>query len=776
MRTRLLSFMAGAGCLLGLGLGSALAGIHFLAIDVPEDTASDVVNSKQTEIRRLIAAKAPEYSNLILYHTIDNLHISLVRFNEIPTGSLLNSYIALFNRDANKLPSKNIADKLREAKLDVTKSGYIVYVFPEPKSLTTFATVLINDLTQAKLYYAGTDFPSDRKAFPHFSVGRFDTNVVSVKQMQKILKGQVPAPTCAAFKLNAFCLKHSEEPFAKLSYSNAAVFHAHPSVSADEGDYGANEVADPAVYQSATGNWQFQMSTNGYTPQTITGVASFASVRSLSVNDAVWQPVSADYDGDGLADPAVYFGDSATWCIRLSGSDDQEVTITDWVGDPNQQPLAADFDGDGLADPVFYDPETGDWIMYLSQENYEVISWPSDFGGPGWQAVAADYDGDGYADPAIYEDVTGQWQMLLSRYDYELESLDVSLGGAEWHAVAADMDGDGQADPAVYNPTNGVWLARLSGGEGEISSFVFEPEGAGRKTDAADFNGDGWTDPAFCPADGMWSIWLSGETFDLETKAQWLGGPGYVYVNGDFDGDGITDPAVYLPAVPSAQPMQAGQAANSAWSVRLSSQQFARSDFNGFLGGPDCQALASDFDGDSRDDPAVYDPASGNMVAALSGAGYSPVQATLPVSHGIAVAADFDDDGKADPAVYESSSGRLTAMLSGANYAQVSVLFEAHDGSIPAIADYDCDGLPDPAVYDPSVGRFLIRLSDSDYALIAYDLGGKGCLPAPLDYDGDGLADPTVYEPATGTWSLRLSDSNYELTTMTVAAGGVPVW
>jgi len=38
MRARLLLFMAGAGCLLGLGLGSALAGIHFLAIDVPEDS------------------------------------------------------------------------------------------------------------------------------------------------------------------------------------------------------------------------------------------------------------------------------------------------------------------------------------------------------------------------------------------------------------------------------------------------------------------------------------------------------------------------------------------------------------------------------------------------------------------------------------------------------------------------------------------------------------------------------------------------------------------
>lgn len=758
MRAYLLSFIAGVAFLLGLGPGSALAGIHFLAIDVPADTASDVVNSKQSEIRGLIAAQASKYSGLILYHTAENLHVSLIRFNEIPTASLLNSYIALLNRDANKLPSKNIADKLREAELDVTSSGYIIYVFREPNSLTTFVTALISDLSRAKLYYQGTDFPDGGKAFPHFSVGRFDPKVVSVKRMRQILKGQVSAPVCSAFKLNAFCLKHSEEPFAQLSYSNTAVFRARPHVSTGEGDYGADEAADPTVYQLDTGDWIFQMSTNGYAPQTVTGV----TCRSVSADNTAWQPVSADYDGDGLADPAVYFKDSATWCIRFSGIGYQEATLPDWFGGQNWQALAADFDGDGLADPAVYDPETGDWMARLSQEDYDVLLWPSGFGGPGWQPVAADYDGDGYADPAIYAATTGQWQLLLSRYDYELVPLNTSLGGTEWRVVAADMDGDGQADLTVQNPTNGIWLALLSSGQGEISSFVFEPEGAERKTDAADFNGDGWSDPAFCPADGLWRVWLSGQVFTLETRSQWLGGPGYVCVEGDFDGDGVADPAVY-------------QEAAGTWSIRLSSQQFSRSDFNGFLGGPGWQALAADFDGDGRDDPAVYDSSSGRMIAALFSNGYVTVQVTLPVP-GVALAADFDGDGRDDPAVYESSSGRLTAMLSGADYV-LSYLSFATSVGVPAIADYDGDGLQDPALYDSSSGQFLICLSDSDYTLIAYDLGcDGGCLPAPLDYDGDGLADPVAYEPATGKWYLRLSDSNYELTTMTVVPGGVPVW
>ena len=47
-------------------------------------------------------------------------------------------------------------------------------------------TAVIEDKDNAKpkqLYYKDTNFPKDGKVCPHFSIGKFDPNVVSVDKM-----------------------------------------------------------------------------------------------------------------------------------------------------------------------------------------------------------------------------------------------------------------------------------------------------------------------------------------------------------------------------------------------------------------------------------------------------------------------------------------------------------------------------------------------------------------------------------------------------------------
>ncbi len=100
----------------------------------------------------------------------------------------------------------------------------------------------------------------------------------------------------------------------------------------------------------------------------------------------------------------------------------------------------------------------------------------------------------------------------------------------------------------------------------------------------------------------------------------------------DYDGDGKTDPAVYLPAVPSAQPMQAGAPATAYWQVLFSG---------------------------SLDTQGVY--TWGDAVLATTG--------------GIPVPADYDGDGKADMAVYHQDTGIWQIFLSTSGYQESSGLF-----------------------------------------------------------------------------------------------------
>ena len=85
-----------------------------------------------------------------------------------------------------------------------------------------------------------------------------------------------------------------------------------------------------------------------------------------------------------------------------------------------------------------------------------------------------------------------------------------------------------------------------------------------------------------------------------------------------------------------------------------------------------------------------------------------------------AIAADFDGDAKADPAIYKASSGSWIVMLSRSNYA-VAVIdpgFLGGWGYAGLAADYDGDRYADIAVCDPLTGHWKIKLSSGSYSLI----------------------------------------------------------
>ena len=230
------------------------------------------------------------------------------------------------------------------------------------------------------------------------------------------------------------------------------------------------------------------------------------SINNIRTTAYIMYPsMAGDFDGDGLADPAM-MATSGVWKIWLSSAGYTPVTAGPFYV-AGSAVLTGDFDGDRLADPAVM-TTNGIWVIWLSSVSYlQVATGP--FYVAGGVAVTGDFDGDRFADPAAVA-ANGVWRIWMSsaRYAPVTTSPLYVAGGA---AAAGDFDGDGLADPAAV-ATNGVWTIWMSSASyapvRTIPLYV-----AGGAVVAGDFDGDGLADPAAVAPNGVWTIWMSSARY-----------------------------------------------------------------------------------------------------------------------------------------------------------------------------------------------------------------------------------------------------------------------
>lgn len=218
-----------------------------------------------------------------------------------------------------------------------------------------------------------------------------------------------------------------------------------------------------------------------------------------------------------------------------------------------------------------------------------------------------------------------------------------------------------------------------------------------------------------------------------------------------------------------------------------------------------------DFDGDGRDDLAVYRPSDRVWYVNQSTNGFTSRQFGL--STDIPVAADYDQDGKADIAVFRdgawywmrSSDNTFASGVTGqaGDIPQPGFIGRFHlrgtalpDGipgllafrpseaafylqnpyeqphtvnlqnmpvtssDIPVSADYDGDEKDDVAVFQDGNWFYL---SSNDFRVWHYQFGIAGDKPAIGDFDGDGRSDYAVYRPSNGVWYISQSTDGFRI-------------
>jgi uncharacterized delta-60 repeat protein len=255
-----------------------------------------------------------------------------------------------------------------------------------------------------------------------------------------------------------------------------------------------------------------------------------------------WRPLppaalTTDFDGDRKAD-MVALSRSGEWRIATSSSGFAARLSYRW-GAANDMPVTADFNGDGRTDLAVYregpaDTRTSAWYV-IDPRTLQQASYA--FGGPLDLPVPGDYDGDGRTELAFYR---AGWYI----YNFATNAYNVySFGTAQDFPVPRDFDGDGKTDLAIYRPSTGVWQV-FNIATGVTSTYQWGL--AGDIPVPADYFGKGYMAIAiYRPSTGDWWIYDpgTGEYFGF----RW-GAPGDVPVPGDYIGDRRTDLACFRPA------------------------------------------------------------------------------------------------------------------------------------------------------------------------------------------------------------------------------------
>jgi len=263
----------------------------------------------------------------------------------------------------------------------------------------------------------------------------------------------------------------------------------------------------------------------------------------LSPTPLVNRSFTADFDGDGRSDLAVYRPTTGEWFVRTSSSGYAAVARYQW-GVTGDIPLAADFDGDHRADLAVYRPSTGEWFVMYSSAGYQrwaVFQWGIANDVP----LVADFDGDGKADLVVWRPSTGEWFVRYSSTNY------ATLASFQWGValdvpLAADFDGDGKTDLVVFRPSTGVWYVRTS--SSRYLSWTSYQWGLTEDVPlVGDFDGDGRTDLAvWRPSTGTWFVRFSSSAYLNWTSYQW-GVSTDQPIQADFDGDRRTDLMIWRP-------------------------------------------------------------------------------------------------------------------------------------------------------------------------------------------------------------------------------------
>ena len=287
------------------------------------------------------------------------------------------------------------------------------------------------------------------------------------------------------------------------------------------------------------------------------GTYTEAAVPSIS-GPATGPMVSADFNGDGIPDLAVAMYAANTVSILLGNGDGTFGTPVavnlPSAGAETSQLVTADFNGDGIADLAVVDNSDSmlDILLGNGDGTFTSAASPSIAVHPSGVAVE-DFNGDGKTDLAVADSYSDSIAILSGNGDGTFTTASTVHSGSQNSPIAAaDFNGDGNLDLAVAAgglSGTGESVTILTGnGDGTFNSPSSGQSSSSTSVtwiQVADFNQDGVPDLVVADSKGSATIFLNNGSGSFSGSIPVVTGlsvPYYLMVGvGDLNGDGYPD-------------------------------------------------------------------------------------------------------------------------------------------------------------------------------------------------------------------------------------------
>lgn len=176
------------------------------------------------------------------------------------------------------------------------------------------------------------------------------------------------------------------------------------------GNFNSDNISDIGVYRPALQTFYIRY-LGKFSPEKINSFSFERKITSSAI------PQINDYDGDGIDDLAVYEPGKQVFIIKHSSDfKEVEISLTGKAIDPI--PLSGDFDGDGIAEPALISLKENKFNFYSTSTNMlsPDIGLAEDLTG---KIFSADFDNDYKSD--------------IVSFNSDAMNLSIFLSSGEWH-------------------------------------------------------------------------------------------------------------------------------------------------------------------------------------------------------------------------------------------------------------------------------------------------------------------------------------------------------
>jgi Peptidase family M23 len=168
------------------------------------------------------------------------------------------------------------------------------------------------------------------------------------------------------------------------------------------------------------------------------------------------QPVSGDWNGDGLGDVGVRRPGWKAFLLRNADGTTTQVTF----GKVTDVGVTGDWDGNGTTEVGVWSPATRVFTLRNTDGTARTVA----LGASGDRPVTGDWNGDRITDLGVWTPSTGIFTMRTQTRAGAVTTATVQLGTSADQPVSGDWDGNGTNDLGVWSPTTATYQLRATTG------------------------------------------------------------------------------------------------------------------------------------------------------------------------------------------------------------------------------------------------------------------------------------------------------------------------